>query len=484
MAFSGRPIGLPVLTPTCGPAWPNAIGLRPDLGPRTVAPVGSLVSLVDVWFSSRVRLGSATSYAVVRFVAAALVAAAIVLAGAYWVVSRNAVAEATRNAEEIAAIDGRGIAAPALTDGVIAGDPTMMEKFDRVIRDHVLSSRVVRVKIWSPGGKIVYSDARELIGGKFPLGNHELAAIRDNRIAADVSELSRPEDQFERGYGRLLEVYLPIQSASGQTFLFETYQVYSSIDDDQRRIWAAFFPVLVGGIALLLVVQIPLAWRLASNLESARREREAALQRALEASTNERRRIARDLHDGVVQTLAGSAFGLGAAAGTTADQRLADVLRQGAAAARTAVTDLRSLIVEIAPPNLDGSRLEGALTELLVQLEGQGITTALEADGLGFVDHESAALLYRAAQEAIRNAGAHAGATRVEVVARAVPGAAVLQVRDNGRGFTAEEVIQRQNQGHVGLAMLRSLVEDGGGELSVSSQPGGGSSIEVRVVAP
>ncbi|HEV1997399.1 MAG TPA: hypothetical protein VGR61_04615, partial [Candidatus Dormibacteraeota bacterium] len=61
-------------------------------------------------------------------------------------------------------------------------------------------------------------------------------------------------------------------------------------------------------------------------------------------------------------------FGLGAAAGTTGDERLADVLEQGAAAARKAVTDLRSLIVEIAPPNLDGNRLAGALTELLVQL--------------------------------------------------------------------------------------------------------------------
>ena len=443
---------------------------------------GPLTSLSDVGFISRAGLGSATSYAVVRFMAAALLAAAIILAGAYWVVSRNAVAEATRNAQEIAAIDGRGIVALALTDGVLAGEATATSRFDRIIRDHVLSSRVVRIKVWTPGGKIVYSDAGELVGRIFPLGAEELSAIRDNRITAGVSDLSRPENRFERGYTRLLEVYLPIRSVSGQTFLFETYQIYSSIDDDQRRIWAAFFPVLVGGIALLLMVQFPLAWRLANNLESARREREAALQRALEASETERRRIARDLHDGVVQTLAGSAFGLGAAAGTTADARLSEVLRQGAAAARKAVTDLRTLIVEIAPPSLDGSRLQGALTELLVQLEDQGVITTLEADGLSSMDKESAALVYRAAQEAIRNVGAHAGATEVRLVARAVPGSAVMQLGDNGRGFTADEVIQRQREGHVGLAMLRTLVEDAGGELSVSSEPGRGSSIEVRVV--
>ncbi|MFN2465932.1 MAG: sensor histidine kinase [Candidatus Dormibacteria bacterium] len=426
-------------------------------------------------------LGSETASAVIRFMVAALVAAAVILAGAYWVVSRNAVSEATRNAQEIAAIDGRGIVAPALTAGIASGDPAAISTLDTVVREHVLSSRVVRVKLWTPGGRIAYSDARELVGRTFGLGDDELSAIRDNRIAADVSDLTKPENQLERGYGRLLEVYLPVRTATGETYLFETYQVYSSIDDDQRRIWAAFFPVLVGGIALLLVVQVPLAWGLARSLETARREREAALQRAIRSSETERRRIARDLHDGVVQTLAGSAFGLGAAAATAPDERSAEILSDGAAVARQAVTDLRSLIVEIAPPSLDGSRLEGALTELLVRFQDEGVKTELEASGLESLGRESAALLYRAGQEAIRNAAAHAGATTISVVIRAAGGSAVLQVRDDGRGFTAAELIERQRQGHVGLSLLRSLVEDGGGEIAVSSEPGGGSVVEIRL---
>ncbi|MFN2462965.1 MAG: sensor histidine kinase [Candidatus Dormibacteria bacterium] len=427
------------------------------------------------------KLGSETVSAVARFMLAALAAAAVILAGAYWVVSRNAVLEATRNAQEIAAIDGRGIVAPALGPGVASADEAAINSLDEVVRQHVLSSRVVRVKLWTPRGRIAYSDARQLVGKSFALGDDELDAIRDNRIAADVSDLAKPENQLERGYGRLLEVYLPVRAVTGETYLFETYQVYSSIDDDQRRIWTAFFPVLVGGIALLLVVQVPLAWGLARSLEAARRDREAALQRAIRSSETERRRIARDLHDGVVQTLAGSAFGLGAAAATTADERTAGILSEGAAAARQAVTDLRSLIVEIAPPDLDGSRLEGALNELLLRLPDQGVKTELEAEGLTSLQHESAALLYRAGQEAIRNAAAHAGATTIAVSARAEGGSAVLQVRDNGRGFTAAEVIARQRQGHVGLALLRSLVEDGGGEISVSSEPGGGSVVEIRL---
>jgi signal transduction histidine kinase len=437
-------------------------------------------------FISGLRIGSAASSAVLRFVAAGLLAAGIITAGAYWVVTRNAVAEATRNAQEIAAIDGRGIVEPALTDQVLGGDPAAMAGLDRLVRERVLSARVVRVKLWTPAGRIVYSDAGPLIGRSFTLDGGEQQAIRNGNVIAEVSQLAKPENVFERPFGRLLEVYLPIRSASNQTLLFETYQVYSSIDDDQQRIWSAFFPVLVGGIILLFIVQIPLAWGLARNLETSLRTQEDLLKRALDASESERRRIARDLHDGVVQTLAGTAFKLSATArraGTAARTDLEQALTDGAHAAREAAGDLRTLIVQIAPPDLQGSRLEGALADLLAPLEDEGLETSLTADDLDHLGRDEAALLYRAAQEALRNVAAHAGATRVVVTVSAGAGGAELEVVDNGRGFTADEVIQRQRDGHVGLAMLRGLVEDGGGELGISSEPAGGTRIRVRINA-
>lgn len=431
----------------------------------------------------RLAIGSAASAAVLRFVVAGLVAAAIITGGAYWVVSGNAVAEAIRNAQEIAAIDGRGIVEPALTDNLAAGDKPALTSLDRLVRDRVLSARVVRVKLWTPAGRIVYSDAGALVGRTFSLDPGETQAIRNGNVIAEVSELTKPENQFERGYGRLLEVYLPIHSASNQTYLFETYQVYSSIAEDQQRIWSAFFPVLAGGILLLFVVQVPLAWGLARNLETAQREQEALLKRALDASENERRRIARDLHDGVVQTLAGSAFKLSAASGRAPSaprEELASALDEGARSSREAARDLRTLIVEIAPPDLQGSRLEGAIADLLASLEKQGVETAITTTGLDNIGRDTAALLYRAAQEALRNVGAHAGATRVKVMVAASDGEAYLDVEDNGKGFTADEVIERQRDGHVGLAMLRSLVEDAGAELRLASEPTG-TRIRVRI---
>src|SRR5207302_1171315 len=121
------------------------------------------------------------------------------------------------------------------------------------------------------------------------------------------------------------------------------------------------------------------------------------------------------------------------------------------------------------------------LGDLLAPLSDRGIETTLTADGLDGVDRDVAALLYRAAHEAIRNAAAHAEASRLDVVVTGGRAYAELEVRDDGIGFTANDVIGRRRQGHVGIAMLRSLVEDAGGTVSLSSRPGVGTTVRVRL---
>ena len=96
--------------------------------------------------------------------------------------------------------------------------------------------------------------------------------------------------------------------------LFETYMPLSSLAARTSAIWLQFLPITIGALVLLQLVQFPLAVRLARQTARARRDRELMLHRSLAASDAERRRIAADLHDGVVQDLAATSIALAGSA--------------------------------------------------------------------------------------------------------------------------------------------------------------------------
>ena len=126
---------------------------------------------------------------------------------------------------------------------------------------------------------------------------------------------------------------------------------------------------------MLLLVQVPLAWSLAPRLQREHEEREGLLNSAIEASDRERRRIAADLHDGVVQDLAGVAFGLAplsADARRRGDEEEARVLGDAVDTLRQGVRDMRTLLVEIHPPRLETAGLEPVLDDLLSPLRADG----------------------------------------------------------------------------------------------------------------
>jgi len=162
-----------------------------------------------------------------------------------------------------------------------------------------------------------------------------------------VSDLSRPENRFERAFGSLVEVYLPVRATNGTKLLFETYQLDSVIKADEQRIWSGIFPALVAGLVLLFVVQVPLSWRLALRLQRASHDRAALLQRAIDSSETERWRIAGDLHDGPVQNLTAVSLTLGSAAMRLADpnreapshDELVSVMEAASVESRTAIRE-------------------------------------------------------------------------------------------------------------------------------------------------
>jgi signal transduction histidine kinase len=331
----------------------------------------------------------------------------------------------------------------------------------------------------------VYSDEPLLVGTQYELGEDEVAALDEGVIEAEVSDLSKPENRFERSEGKLLEVYLPIRVPDGERLLFEAYYRYDAVSASGNHIWRSFAPVSIGGLVALELVQIPIAWSLARRLRARQQDRERLLRQAVESSLAERRRIACDLHDGVVQDLAGVAYGLAGSARAESSGTTADLLEQSAAKVRDSIKSLRTLLVDIYPPKLAEAGLPAALTDLVAAASARGLRTAVDVDRLApGVPDATAALVYRAAQEALRNVVTHAGAGTVSVTAATEDGRVVLDVVDDGTGFDVAAAEARAGEGHLGLRGLADLASAAGGRLDVESSAGAGTRLRLEVPLP
>jgi signal transduction histidine kinase len=424
--------------------------------------------------------------AVAKFVLASLVAVAVFVLGAVLVLRELGQREALQDARELAELVGQGIVEPALDDGLLAGDPAALARLDRLVQERVLGDRVVRVKVWTRDGRIVYSDEPRLIGAVYPRGQDEQEALVTGETHAELSDLTQPENRFERGQGDLYEVYTRLRTASGTPLLFETYQRSAALVSTGRDIWLPFAGALLASLLLLWLVQVPLAWRLATRLRRSQVERERLLVRAMEASVDERRRIAAELHDGVVQDLAGLSYTLEAAADRAspdAQVGTAATMRETASGLRETIRRLRSLLVEIHPPNLRAAGLGAALGDLLAPLRARGVETTLEVTEPPR-DAAVEQLLFRAAGEAVRNVERHAGARTVEVSVDRRDGNARVEVVDDGAGFDTAHLERSRREGHVGLSLLEELAASRGGTLVLRSEPGRGTSFVFEVPDP
>jgi two-component system NarL family sensor kinase len=444
--------------------------------------------LNGLWkFARRVRAADASGSvagALAQFAIGGLIATAVLGFVAVSVLRHTGRGEATRDAKQITRILARGVVQPELTDGLLNGDPRAIARLDRVIRQRVVVDPVVRVKIWSSDGRIVYSDEPRLIGNRYEFGADEVDVLRNGGVEAGLSDLSEPENRFEKRGRELLEVYMPLRTPSGKVVLFELYQRYASVTASAQSTWIAFLPALIGALVILQLVQLPLAARLARRIRRSLRDRERLLRSAIDSSDAERRRIAADLHDGVVQNLAGVSFSLAAAA-ERADRNggpdYADELRRGAMATRASIAELRTLLVEIYPPSLNDAGLAAALTDLTAPLRRRGVNTVTTVSENIELPPGVNALFFRVAQEALRNAATHANPTNVEVEVVCHGRHARLVVTDDGQGFETARVDDASSTGHFGLRLLADLVRDAGGELRVRSAPSAGTRIEAEV---
>jgi two-component system, NarL family, sensor kinase len=393
--------------------------------------------------------------------------------------ARVAADEASADARALTRVLARSVAQPAIPRGLVDGEAGAIDKLDREVLDRLLVGDVRRVKIWRADGTILYSDESKLIGAQYPLGDDETDVLENGGTEAEVSDLSKPENRFETDSGGLVEVYTRIRSPEGEPMLFE---VYYSADDLAERRSAVFAPIqriTVGGLLAMLVIATPIIWVLTRRLTRTARERERLLRASMTASEAERRRIARDLHDGVVQDLAGTAFSLTAVGrDSRVPEELRDDLHTAGQSLRTSLKSLRSLLVSIHPPDLHADGLAAALTDLTAPAATARVETSVRVGDIGPLADETVALVWRVAQEAVRNAIRHSCASTLEVDVHRRDGRLVLQVVDDGDGFDPQA---DRDPASFGLRGLASLVTDAGGRLDVRSSPGEGTEVRMEV---
>jgi signal transduction histidine kinase len=208
-------------------------------------------------------------------------------------------------------------------------------------------------------------------------------------------------------------------------------------------------------------------------------ERRRLLTSALTASERERRAIARDLHDGVVQSLAGANFVLASvrnAVASRAQPRL-DMLERASEAVSDAVGSLRTMMVDIYPPDLTGVGLSEAIDQLADRLRHEGVEVKARVDLNAELSSELAAQAYRCARECTANIAKHADAAHAWIEIDGDDERLVVRVADDGRGCSAA----RTEAGHLGLQLLRDAVDDLGGEFSLGTAPEGGCQVLIRL---
>ena len=362
--------------------------------------------------------------------------------------------------------------APYLTDAFFDGEPRAVQALTDAGAVLVASPDVVHLKIWSSDGTVLWADDPNLIGRTFELDAEELELFGTHGGTAAVSDLTNPENEFDAtgGGGRLLEAYFATETVSGRPILVEVYAPYDLVSSRAADLRSSFLPLMSIVLIVLAIGQIALVWSLGRRLARSERRQARLLRRLINTSDAERRRVASEVHDGVVQDLAGISFSLAAVG--QGDSPESKTVRQLAEATQDAVGSLRGLLSSIYPVTVPAEGWVAGLADLIDGLRrlGVGVTVDVVETRLSEIEE---LLLLHVTREALRNVAAHAAAT--EVVIRLVEDRhrLVLTVADDGRGFDPTTDFE----GHFGLKLMSDLVGDAGGTLETDSAPGFGTTL-------
>ncbi len=365
-----------------------------------------------------------------------------------------------------------------LLDAVLRGDSLQADNLNRAVRGLMQGGRVVAVVVWDMDGKAVWAHDPALVGTAVHEPDELIAAARG---ATRTIVTERP-DTLKPGVMKVLEGFVPVR-AGREVYVLEINVDYAPVQAAIDELDAEILPAAVGALIVLQLVQVPIAASLQRRVRRHQAERAALLERALSASDGERRRIAADLHDGVVPDLATVALAADTLArqGEPAPRALAEHL---ARSTRATIAALRRVAADIAPPDLAAGGLSGAVDGLADPLRAGGTDVSVEVGPLPPLDSDVTHALYRVAREALANVSRHAQARAVRLrLGESGTDEIVLQVSDDGIGLAGAALADARGGDHLGLRLIRERVTDLGGHLSVEPGAEGGTTLVATLPA-
>lgn len=352
------------------------------------------------------------------------------------------------------------LAAADLTDP--AAD---LDAVDDAIEGFFTAGVIARVKVWRVEGdrvRVVYSDERRLVGDVRPF-SPDLAARLEAEDVVVMPVPDDPEHRFETAEGSdLREAFIAFDDRAGTPMRLEVY-VHVQRDAWVGTVVALHVPAMVLGIVLLIACLLPLSLRLARQLREAERDRRDAIAAGLMARAHERDRLARRLHDDILQDLSGAQLALDALS-RSADADAGTLERLS----RVLAADARKLRDLIDDEALDSATLglRDAIDAAVRDARGRGIRAQAiidaRLDRAAALPPDLERLLGDAALELCRNVLAHADARSMRIVVSDDADAVRLEVHDDGRGLDPDA----DRSGH-GLRLLERAATLRGGSLRI-----------------
>jgi signal transduction histidine kinase len=371
---------------------------------------------------------------------------------------------------------------------------------------------VVRANVYGPDHVLVWSTEGRLVGNRFESNEHLRRALSGELVYELVNRRDSEKAEhafFPHEVTRFVETYVPIWTTDrGRVVaVAELYKVPQSLF---KAITSGKRIIIVGGISGGSFLYLMLFWivRRASNLIDVQREQledeieerkraEASLRRSehklgvlssklLGAQEIERQRVASELHDGLGQSLSAIKFSLERGLRRLdpgASEESIEVVQGAVDKIHDAVEEVRNIAMDLRPTMLDDLGILATLKwfcrefqQVYPHIKIEKRTAIEESD----VPKTLKVVIYRIVQEALNNIAKHAEASEASIELAMAGEQVRLSISDNGRGFNLQEYANLSGEYRgVGLQSMSERAEFSGGEFSIRSRPGDGTTIEI-----